>query len=240
MTIKKLSMALAAALLALPMVAAAQDEEAAEEESSRLSWNLSLTSSYMFRGIDLTDDHPAIQGGLDFALDHGIYVGTWWSNLESGDSDAPDLEGDVYVGWSHDLNDDWNIDLMAARYSYFGERDAFGNHDYNEYFAKLSYQGMVTFTYAYTNDYFNDDATAQYFALSSSHEFGEYTFDTNLGLSTFDSWYAEDYVDWSLGVSRAFGPVTTSLMYTGTDSDGEAFAGEAADDKIVLTFSIGG
>lgn len=243
MTIKKLSMALAAALLALPMVAAAQDEEGAEEESSRLSWNLALTTNYMFRGADLSDDHPALQGGLDFAFDHGIYAGTWASNVDFADSTGPDLEWDFYVGWSRDLSDDWNIDLMASRYHYFGARDSYGNIDYIEYFANISYQGLVTFQLAYTNDYSNSSEDAWYYGLSSGGEFGEvWSWDTNVGLSTFDSALGlEDYMDFSIGISRGFGPGTATLRFHAVDSDGRVNWGrDIGEDKLVFTYSIEG
>ncbi len=233
----KLSLALAAALFALPLCAFAQDEAApAEEEaSSPLTWNLSLTSSYMFRGQDLTDDKPALQGGLDFALDNGLYIGTWGSNLEYG-ADGPDIEIDTYIGWNHDLNDDWNLDLMAARYNYFGERDSYGNIEYNEYFARLGFRGLVKFTVAYTDSYVNSGETGMYYAVSSSKTFGDYTFDTSVGQSTFgDETVQEDFVDWSVGVSRSFGPVYTTLMYTDTDKNNDT-----QEDKIVLTFKISG
>lgn len=236
----KLSLALTAALFALPLTAFAQDEAPAEEAAaSPLSWNLALTSSYMFRGYDLTDDKPALQGGLDFALDNGIYVGTWGSNLEYG-SDGPDIEIDTYIGWSKDLSDDWNLDLMATRYNYFGERDSYGSIDYNEFFARLTYGGMVTFTVAYADDYSNLGFSGGYYAVSGSKAFGDYTVDANIGMSTFGEGGGDDYMDYSIGVSRQFGRVNTSLMYTGVDNDGDVQFGEKAEDKLVLTFKIEG
>lgn len=240
---KQLSMALAAALFALPLSAFAQDEAAEEEASSNFSWNLSATTAYMFRGADLTDNDGAIQGGLDYALPNGFYIGTWGSNVNfvNGDPDQPDIEIDVYVGWNHDFNDDWNYDFAAMRYSYLGERKAYGNIDYNEYFNKLTYKGMVTFTFAYANDYSQSGGAGYYYALSGSHSYGDFSFDAGVGLSTWGNDVGlKDYVDWSFGVSRQFGPVNASLMYTGTDGDGGYNFGKTADDSLTLTFRIEG
>ena len=44
-TIKKLSLALATALFALPLTAFAQDEAAAEEEASIYSWNAAIATT---------------------------------------------------------------------------------------------------------------------------------------------------------------------------------------------------
>lgn len=249
---KQLSLALVAALFALPLSAFAQDEAAeeasaeeasAEEASSNFSWNLSATTAYMFRGVDLTDDEGAIQGGLDYALPGGFYVGTWSSNVNFVDGDAgqPDIEIDGYIGWNHDINDDWNFDFAAMRYFYIGERSDYGNIDYNEYFNKLSYKGMVTFTFAYANNYGQTGGAGYYYNVAGSQSFGDFTFDAGVGLSTWGNKVGlKNYVDWSFGVSRAFGPVNASLMYTGTDSDGADNFGIVGDDTLTLTFRIEG
>lgn len=240
---KQLSMALAAALFALPLSAFAQDEAAEEEASSNFSWNLSATTAYMFRGADLTDNDGAIQGGLDYALPNGFYVGTWGSNVNfvNGDPDQPDIEIDGYIGWNHDINDDWNFDFAAMRYFYAGERQAFGNIDYNEYFTKLAFREMLTFTFAYADDYSNTGGAGYYYGLSGSHSYGDFTFDAGVGLSTWGNDVGlKDYVDWSFGVSRAFGPVNATLMYTGTDNDGAYNFGNTGDDSLTLSFSIEG
>lgn len=237
---KQLSMALAAALFALPLAASAQDEG---EDESRLSWNLALTSNYMFRGVDLNDDKPALQAGLDFAFDNGIYAGIWGSNVDFDVSGGPDMELDVFVGWSRDLNDDWNVDLMATRYTYHGARDSYGSANYNEFYANLSYQGALTFTLAYTNDYGNAGDNGWYYGLAANHAFDNgWSIDSNLGWSTFGNDLGlRDYMDWSLGVSRDFGPINASLRYHGTDNRGrDNFGRDAAEDKLVLTFKIEG
>ena len=50
----------------------------------------------------------------------------------------------------------------------------------------------------------------------------------------------EDYNDYSISVNRDFGPVNAALGFYGTDADGEFNFGETADNRFVLTLSIGG
>src|SRR5690349_16569922 len=130
MTATRLSLALALALFALPHVAAAQDETAdasaeaavadegdtaTEESSSNWSWNLALTSDYVFRGVSQNMRDPALQAGLDYGFgDSGWYVGTWGSNVDFG-TGGPDIEIDTYVGWSADMSDSLNLDIMLTR-----------------------------------------------------------------------------------------------------------------------------
>jgi len=238
MKIHKLSFALVAALLALPMTAAAQD---ADEEESMFSWNLALTSDYVFRGVSQTEEKPAFQIGADLNFGGGFYIGAWASNVDFGD-DGPWAEVDTYIGWNHDLSDDWNLDLAINRYNYIGAKDSFGDGDYNEFLAVLSYADTYNFHFGYTNDVYGLDEKAFYYGLDGSWDIGgDFSLGASVGLSTFDSNTGiEDYMDWSVSLSRDFGPVNASLGYFGTDSDGEFNFGKAADDRIVLTFSIGG
>lgn len=235
-----LSITLSAALLSLPLAAAAQDE-AAEESDSGFSWNAALTSDYVFRGVSQTDEDPALQLGMDFSFDNGFYVGAWGSNVDFG-TGSPDIELDTYIGWNTDLSDSVNLDLMLNRYNYFGEADWYGSIDYNEFIATLSVNETYSFILGYTNDVYNLDDDGYYYGLAGSWGLGEaWGLDASVGRSAFgSSTFIEDYTDWSLSVNRDFGPVNISLGYFGTDSDGEWNFGEAADDRVVLTFSIEG
>ena len=81
---KKTLLALASglALTALPQWSQAQTAAPAEPEASPLSFNVSLTSDYRYRGISQSRLKPAIQGGVDYALPGGFYVGAWASTIK--------------------------------------------------------------------------------------------------------------------------------------------------------------
>ena len=257
MTPNKIALAIALFAFALPMGALAQDatetEDAAvaqkeaiepeEEESSNLSWNLALTSDYVFRGITQTDFDPALQGGLDYSFgDTGLYVGAWASNVDFADSEGPDLELDYYIGWNHDLSETLNLDLSLVRYSYMGEQEAYGNIDYNEVIGALAYDEMLTFTVAYANDYSNSGYSSLYYNLAGSWDLGnDFAVNAGVGRTNFSD-DVGSYTDWNLGVSRQFGPVNVALNYydvTGGFID-DVFGDEKASDRVVLTLSIEG
>jgi uncharacterized protein (TIGR02001 family) len=256
MRLNKLALALSLAVFALPLSAMAQEAAqttdpaqqtdaaaeapaAADEEeaTSNLTWNLSVTSDYVFRGISQTDRKPALQGGLDYAFgDTGIYVGAWGSNVDFADpdGDGPDIELDTYIGYSVDVSDDWNLDFSVVHYSYFGERDAYGSSDYNEFFAKTTWNEMLTFTVAYANDYSNLDYSSLYVNLAGTWELGN---DFSLNASIGHSDFSDDngsYNDWNIGVSRQFGPVNAAINYYDTD-----ISGGNVSDTIVLTLALG-
>lgn len=211
-------------------------EPAAEEAESNLTWNLAVTSDYVFRGISQTDRDPALQGGFDYAFgDSGFYIGTWGSNVDFQDRDGPDIEADFYVGFSHDFSDKWNFDISAVRYTYYGARDVYGDIDYNEFIGKLAWNEMITFTVGYANDYANSDFDQLYTGLDGSWEIGNgFTFSAGVGHTSFGDDNGS-YNNWLLGLSKTWGPVEATLNYFDTNTDGPRLS-----DALVLTLKIGG
>ena len=118
-------LALAAALCAtaLPSISVAQD--------SPLSFNVSLTTDYRYRGISQTRLKPALQGGADYALPGGFYIGAWastikWikdagtiSNLNTGNTN---VEIDLYGGYKGEIKKDLSYDVGVLQYVYPGNK----------------------------------------------------------------------------------------------------------------------
>jgi len=241
MSLKKLTIALglALSLSSLPMMAMAQDDAAdpapaaSEETESNFSWNLTVTSDYVFRGVSQTMREPALQAGFDYSFgDSGFYVGTWGSNIDFG-AGGPDMELDTYIGWNHDLSDDWNFDLMLTRYNYVGESTAYGSLDYNELIGVVTWSEMIAVTLGYTDDYANSGADSTYLGVTGTWEVGnDFTLNAGAGYTTFEG--GGDYSDWNLGISRQFGPVNAALNYYDTD-----IAGPQVSDGFVLSFAFG-
>ncbi len=63
------------------------------------------------------------------------------------------------------------------------------------------------------------------------------------GYSRFGSGVLEDgsssYLDWSLGLSRDFGPISAALTYHDTNGGGEDLFGYTAESRVVLGLSFG-
>jgi uncharacterized protein (TIGR02001 family) len=262
----KLSRALAAALLlAVPFVSYAQEAAEPEEESSPVTWSLAATTDYVFRGVSQTDEGPAFQAGLTYTAPFGLYVGAWGSNVDFGDPDPEagvrgvDTELDLFVGYSYDFNDSWNLDVSALRYTYHGQSDGVDSGDYMEYIAKVTWAGPVEISglVAYAPDYgdLTPKAKESYANLSASYEFGDsgYSLGAGVGYTSVDygsetiegerfNYGVTDYFDGALTVSKAFGPATATLgYYTTFASDADVLKDESGiyDDRIALTISIG-
>jgi uncharacterized protein (TIGR02001 family) len=103
----KIALAAAAATLALAGAASAQELKA--------SYNVGVTSDYVFRGVSQTQEDPALQGGID--LSYGIgYAGVWASNVDFGAND-PKTEIDFYAGVKPTVGDT-SLDFGVLYYGY--------------------------------------------------------------------------------------------------------------------------
>jgi uncharacterized protein (TIGR02001 family) len=230
----KLCTALATALLlALPMSAFAQEAE--EEESPLVNWSVAATSDYVWRGVSQSAEDPTLQAGLTFNLPAGFYAGGWGSGVDFGEGD-PDYEFDYFVGYNVDLSDSVNFDVMINRYTYPGASEL----NFNELITKTTFAENYSLTAAYSNDFGGSDTDAVYLAGGAS--FGlpkDFSLDLGVGRSMFDDEYSDDYTDWSIGVSKSIGLFSASLGYYGTDGNGRDIYGELADNRVVLTLSLG-
>ncbi|MEP7084555.1 MAG: TorF family putative porin, partial [Betaproteobacteria bacterium] len=155
----KKSLALAIIVTALATSAAhAQTAPAASapapaaEPASPLTFNIGLWSQYIFRGLSQTDYKPAVQGGIDFAHDSGLYVGAWASNIQwlrdFGISSGR-VEVDLYGGWKKTFADDYTFDVGFLRYQYPGSvQEGFVNPNTNEVYIAGGYK-FVTLKYSH-------------------------------------------------------------------------------------------
>jgi uncharacterized protein (TIGR02001 family) len=80
---------LASAISAAFVGSFAQAEEAAVPEHV-ISYNVGVTSDYVFRGISQSRNRPAFSGGVDYShTPTGLYAGTWVSTISWIDDSYP-------------------------------------------------------------------------------------------------------------------------------------------------------
>ena len=209
------------------------------------NWNATLASDYLYRGIDQNDDQPALQLGAGYGFSNGLYIGAWGSNVDFGDG-STDIEIDTFIGWSGELSDAGSLDVQLVRYNYLNEPNG-TDYAYNELITKVGFAENYTFTFGYTNDYFNAGDNSFYYNLGGSWGFAEhYTFNAGVGYTTIHGDLKtvgglENFVDYNVGVSRAFGPATVSLGYVGTNGAAEDnFGPDNSENKVLLTVGFSG
>lgn len=234
----KLRVAAVLALAVVPMMTLAQEAEPVPPAPDRpLSWTLAATSDYVFRGVSQTDEDPALQASITYTTPVGLYAGIWASTVDFG-SAGPDMEYDTFVGYNFDISPSVNLDVMLNRYNYEGSADD-SALAYNELITKTTFLGNYSAIVAYTDDFLGSSEESWYYVLAAGVDLPDgFTLGFSAAHTTIhESLPFDDYSDYSVSLSRPWGPVTASLAYVDTDSNGEVNFGRLAGDRVVLTFS---
>jgi len=121
--IRKLYLSIAIALLAIA-VSPVMAGGAAKDSGNKLSGNIGIFSQYILRGGVESND-AVIQGGLDYEMSSGIYLGYWGSSLPDRSVYSPtaSFEHDLYGGYKGKIGN-FGFDLGLIRYVYQNNADA--------------------------------------------------------------------------------------------------------------------
>ncbi len=181
---------------------------------AEVSGSITLTSDYLFRGVTQTDEKPALQGGLEWADESGLYVGAWGSSISWLSDSDPDissqLELDVFAGFRGEFGDSgFGYDVGAVYYWYPGSYPAgFNKADTTELYAGVSWN-ILSAKYSY--------AVTDLFGIPDSD--GSSNLDVGVGWEFAPSWTLNGavgkqwvagtagtatYAFWSAGVGKAF------------------------------------
>ncbi len=224
-----ISAVLACAGLGSPVAAAAQASPVAVE------LELGVVSDYRFRGLSLSDEQPALQAGVTATLANGAYGYVWGSTIDEygagADGKGAKVEVDMVLGWAGSLGG-LDLDASAQIYAYPGGTDV----TYVEFPLTVSraagaWRWTLGAAYAPAQTAL-DDRDNGYGWAALAWEGAPVQVSVRAGYE--DGAYAPSGKwDWSVGVSRAFGPVTAGLAYVDSD-DAAGSAGIVA--SLTATF----
>jgi uncharacterized protein (TIGR02001 family) len=213
---KKSLLALAAvtAITAMPAVVQAQ-------EASPLSFNVSLTSDYRYRGISQSRLKPALQGGVDYALPNGFYVGTWLSTIKwiKDAGGGADVEWDLYGGYKGELTKGLGFDVGVLSYQY-PSHDLAVSPVTNEIYGALTF-GPATLKYSHSVSNlfgFSNSKNSGYLDLSATFDVSGISVTPHVGYQTVKNNDTFSYTDYSLTASKDFSGFILSASLVGTDT----------------------
>ena len=126
--------------------------------------------------------------------------------------------------------------MQLVRYNYPGADIPIA---YTELTGKLIYKGLSGLV-GYSNDVFNTNETGIYYNLGYTLLIaGEYNLAASVGYYDLDDpvIFGGGIVDKSIGVSRAFGPLTVGFSYIDTNGAFENIYGETNDSQFVFSMA---
>ncbi|MGD8325501.1 MAG: TorF family putative porin [Sphingomonadales bacterium] len=196
-----------------------------------VSGNVGLYSDYRFRGVSLSDEDFAIQGGLDLSYGN-FYLGTWASSIES--FNGSEAEVDIYGGLNHEFGG-VNFSAGFLLYAYPGADDS----NYVEITAAASKAfefGELTLGVNYAPDQGNiGDQDNVYLYSGASVPVKDTPISIDAGFGYEDGAFGDKKLDWYLGASATFYKIDFGVRYIDTDASDQF--GSSADSTVV--FSVG-
>jgi uncharacterized protein (TIGR02001 family) len=213
-----------------------------------LTGNVGAVSDYMFRGVDQSFG-AAVQGGVDYGFDFGLYTGLWVSNSLAGGGN----EADVYAGYGLKLGE-FDLDGGIIYYGYTEDTETGGtNRDYAEVYVGGGI-GPVALKVFYAPEFGGDTggavsgdpekndllyATAQ-FTLSLNDTL---SFIPQVGFSSGDGAkdaFGDEYIDFSItAVKQMKDDLSASLAVIGTDRDNVGTPDNKDNPKFVIGLKKG-
>ena len=211
---------------------------ASEPPLFKVTGGATLISDYRFRGLTQTNGNAAVQGTINVNSKYGFYIGTWASTID-GSGKTPllagygDAEVDLYAGYTKTFGNGVTVD-GGLLYYYYPSGAKGQNTDFFEPYASVAYTiGPVTTkvggNYAWGGQPGLDFTTS---SDDNIYVYGEasvgipklpvtlkghvgYT-SGSLGLANLVA-TDKNYLDWSLNLEVAAGPVKVGGTYVDTD-----------------------
>lgn len=213
------AVALASSAVALPGVAQAE-----------VSSDLTISSMYLFRGLDLSDGKPALSSTIQYDHANGFYAGTWFSTegtpatgAAGTGTNGESYEIDAYLGYAKSFGD-YSIDVGYAVYMYPQAHGKIGDTDISEYIIGGSWKDLSATIYINAEPDNFDDYT--YYSIDYSYN----KFGFHYGMTDVSS--NADYTD--MNVSYA---VTEEMTWTVSKADGDGVPSEGVADEPIIMVS---
>lgn len=233
---------LMAAVLALGALAddafADQEKDIFDSIPGSFSGGVAVLSDYVFRGASQTDENPAIQGSIGWSADFdaggqplNLALGVWGSNVDFNDGDEATIEIDYSAALSTEFAG-LGLAVNYVYYSYPGANEDL-NYDYQEFGLAVSKDlELVALTAGayWSPDFFGSVGDAYYYSLGADVPLPfEFALSAHVGTQRFDRSGLDDYVDWSIGLTRPVMGIDLSLTYYDTDVGDGGFCGASSD-----------
>lgn len=216
---------------------------------AEVSANINFTTDYVFRGVSLSGNDAAIQGGFDWSNDM-FYAGIWGSSLSEGS------ELDLYAGYTPSIGQ-FTFDFGVIGYFYPGADDEDAEFDYVEFLAGTDFavndQFSVGGAFYIAPDNFGETGEAIYYEINATYApsealeftaaYGNQSIEDADGEDGVDVTDESDYNTWNIGGTYALHGFTLDLRYHDTDidegSDIEYYTFGPSSYDEALVFTIG-
>ncbi len=206
--------------------------------ASGLTGVASLTSEYIYRGLAQSDGNPAVQFGLDYEFDAGIFVGAWASTIDLRSAMGHrEIELDYYLGYHYESTAPLTATLTLLRYTYPGQTGSH-SYDHNELLLGATWRERYSIEYGYTNDLFGLDRIGRHWELRSEWPVANaWVVSAALGRNDLSDIDVSKYLHWDLGASARIERLVLDLRWYDNETPDGFAAQISAGSRFVVSIS---
>ena len=206
--------------------------------ASEFSGVATLTSEYIYRGLTMSDGDPALQLGLDYLHDTGLFVGVWASTIDIRSAMGErDTELDYYGGYHYESESPFTATVTLLRYSYPGHTGTH-SYDYNEVLVGATWRERYSIELGYTSNLYGLDRIARHWELRSEWPVANaWVVGAALGGNDMSDAGVSRYLHWDIGASARFSRLTFDLRWYDNEQPDGFSALSSADSQLVLSIS---
>jgi uncharacterized protein (TIGR02001 family) len=211
-----------------------------QTSASEFSGLVTLTTEYIYRGMTLSDGDPAIQAGVDYEHDSGLFAGIWASSMDViTPVSERKRELDFYAGYISSPDAPLSATVTALYYTYPGQTGA-RRYDYIELLLSGTWRERHTLEFGYTDDLYGLDRIARHWELRSEWPVANaWVISGAFGGNDLSDAGSGRFLYWHLGASARYERLTFDLRWHDAERP-EGFASTYyADSRFVLSISTG-
>lgn len=206
------------------------------------------STNYVGRGYTKSNNGLAFQGNLDYQHSSGFYFGAFASSVNFGDrgyKNSAKVEFVPYLGVTHALAGNWQVEVQWARYLYDGK--IFGRQaDYNEFQFLLHYHDLLTVRASVSDDFYGQEKVTGDYEATIRFPITDYLeISSGIGYSQVEQVLEYDYLYWNAGFTARHKFIAADLRYmqsyeiTVADETSWRYDPEFLHPTVVFSLSVG-
>ena len=207
-------------------------------EASEVSTSVTIASEYVYRGLAMSGNDPAVSAGVDYQHDSGFFGGVWATTMNL-DSPAGyrGLEADAYLGYHFSTPEPLNVSALVMRYSY-PDGDGPADYDFTEYLLSATLFSQYSLQVAYADDVYGLGVPGRLAELRADWPVGDYwVFGVGMGRNDLRVPGWNSYLYWDAGFSTRWSRVTADLRWHDNEEIDGIFARWSAGSRFVASLT---
>ncbi len=203
------------------------------------SGTVALASQYIYRGQDLSDGNPALQGNIDYAHDSGFFAGAWASTIDMANPGGRrDSEFDFYVGYNYAPDAPLDASLSLVRYTYPGQSGP-RNYDFTEALLTATLHDRYSLEFGFSNSVYGWGANGRHLELRSDWPLkNAWVVSAGVGYNDIEAIGTSNYLYWDLGASARYSQFIADIRWYDNETPRGILSGLSAESQLVVTLSV--